>query len=367
MHDIDQGSTAQVGIVSSHSTHFYTMHPYLVPLSALAFASLVPAAPILNIKRSIQTTPALAEDFPDPCIIQVNGVWHAFGTQSGGTGHGDISVQHATSSDFSTWTYDNSNNVFPTLPAWATGNVWGPSVIQRVSPRYRTSTTQPLTNSQDDGTFILYFSADSSAQTGNGATHCLGVATASNVAGPYKPTSDTSFACPLDTGGAIDPAGFRDDDGTYYVVYKVDGNSVGMGTPILLQRMQSDAVTPTGDAPVELFRNGQYDSGSVEAPNIIKVDGTYFCFFSSASYCSTDYDESYAYASSLTGPYTKATEPLLVTGDYGLQGPGGLGIGPSDNVHVALHGWSSAEEVCGGPGRYMFVGEISVSGNSISV
>ena len=141
-----------------------------------------------------------------------------------------------------------------------------------------------------------------------------------------------------------------------------------MDTPILLQRLESDAVTPTADAPVELFRNGQYDSGVVEAPNVIKVDGTYFCFFSSANYCSTLYDESYAYASSLMGPWTKASEPLLVTGDYGLWGPGGLGIGPSDNTHVALHGWASEEAVCqGSPGRYMFVGEISVSGNTISI
>lgn len=220
---------------------------------------------------------------------------------------------------------------------------------------------------QDDGTFVLYFSADAADQTGNGATHCLGVATADNVAGPYTATSDTSFACPLDIGGAIDPAGFRDDDGTYYVVYKVDGNSVGQGTPILLQRMESDAVTPTGDEPVELFRNGEFDSGNTEAPDIFKVDGMYFCFFSSANYCSTNYDESYAYASSLTGPYTKATQPLLVTGDYGLQGPGGLGVAPGDKMHVALHSWSSADAVCGDPGRYMYVGEISVSGNSISI
>lgn len=220
---------------------------------------------------------------------------------------------------------------------------------------------------QDDGTFVLYFSADAADQTGNGATHCLGAATASNVEGPYTPTSDTSFACPLDIGGAIDPAGFRDDDGTYYVVYKVDGNSVGLDTPILLQRLDADAVTPTADAPVELFRNGAYDSGVTEAPNLIKVDGTYFCFFSSAGYCSTAYDESYAYASSIAGPYEKASEPLLVTGDYGLQGPGGLGIGPSDNTHVALHSWSSPDAVCSDPGRYMYVGEIEISGTTITI
>lgn len=228
--------------------------------------------------------------------------------------------------------------------------------------------TERLTpHSQDDGTFILYYSATTTGQTGNGATHCLGAATASNVAGPYTPTSDTSLACPLDIGGAIDPQGFRDDDGTYYLVYKIDGNSVGMDTPIVLQALNSDAVTPTSSSPVELFRNDPADSGVTEAPNLIKVDGTYFCFFSSANYCSTSYDVSYAYASSIAGPYTKAAQPLLLTGDYGLQGPGGLGVGPSDNTHVALHGWASADTVCEGPGRYMFVGEIEVSGTTVTI
>lgn len=367
---------AQVGIIT---LLFFTMHSSFTSLSATAFLlTSALAAPALNIKRSLQSidNPALAEDFPDPCIINVGGTWHAFATQSGGTGHYGNHVQHATSTDFYTWTYDDSNGVFPNVPAWVTSsgsNVWGPSVIQRVcltrASIERLMQSSTANTFQDDGTFVLYFSANAASQTGNGATHCLGVATSSNVAGPYTATSDQPLACPLDIGGAIDPASFRDDDGTYYLVYKIDGNSVGMGTPIMLQKLQGDAVTPTGDAPVELFREGPYDSGNVEAPNIIKVDGTYFCFFSSAGYCSTSYDESYAYASSVTGPWTKASQPLLVTGDYGLQGPGGLGIGPTDNTHVAVHSWPSANQVCtpDSPGRYMYVGEISVSGNTISI
>lgn len=30
-------------------------------------------------------------------------------------------------------------------------------------------------------------------------------------------------------GGAIDPAGFVESDGSHYVVYKIDGNSIGHG------------------------------------------------------------------------------------------------------------------------------------------
>jgi hypothetical protein len=38
------------------------------------------------------------------------------------------------------------------------------------------------------------------------------------------------------------------DSGNLYIVYKVDGNSVGKGTPILLQQVIDDGFTPIGTA-----------------------------------------------------------------------------------------------------------------------
>lgn len=110
------------------------MHSSLIPLS-LSLPTLTTALPTVDLKRSLQTEPALAEDFPDPCIIKDGNTWHAFATQSGGTGHYGNLIQHATSTDFYTWTYDDSNGVLPNIPSWVTAegsNVWGPSVIQRV-------------------------------------------------------------------------------------------------------------------------------------------------------------------------------------------------------------------------------------------
>lgn len=65
------------------------------------------------------------------------------------------------------------------------------------------------------------------------------------------------------------------------------------------------------------------DGPLIEAPNLIYANGTYVLFFSSNCYSTTLYDVSYATASSVTGPYTKSTSPLLVTGDYDLTAPGG--------------------------------------------
>lgn len=71
----------------------------------------------------------------------------------------------------------------------------------------------------------MYFAATTVADA-TGATHCVGAATAPNVWGPYLGQPD-SLICPLSEGGAIDASGFQDVTGDRYIVYKVDGNSLG--------------------------------------------------------------------------------------------------------------------------------------------
>lgn len=94
----------------------------------------------------------------------------------------------------------------------------------------------------------MYFSASSSQDA---SKHCIGAATSSSITGPYT-LERNQHACPLDQGGAIDANGYKDGD-TYYVVYKVDGNSLdGDGTthstPIMLHGLHSDAISPNGGA-----------------------------------------------------------------------------------------------------------------------
>jgi len=56
----------------------------------------------------------------------------------------------------------------------------------------------------------------------------VGAASSDTILGPY--TAEASpLACPLSQSGAIDPSGFRDVDGSHYVVYKIYGNSIGHG------------------------------------------------------------------------------------------------------------------------------------------
>jgi hypothetical protein len=59
--------------------------------------------------------------------------------------------------------------------------------------------------------YVLYYSATHAEQTDQ---HCVGTATSDTTLGPYSAAA-TPIACNLTVGGAIDPSGFTDQDGTH--------------------------------------------------------------------------------------------------------------------------------------------------------
>lgn len=220
------------------------------------------------------------------------------------------------------------------------------------------------------------------------AHHCVGAATSKTITGPYLPQS-TPLYCPLAQGGAIDPAGYkemnyggsgwrRSDDSNWggpskrYVVYKVDGNSIGHGgicgntvapivpTPIMLQQVAADGFTPIGANFTILDNNGVSDDGLVEAPSLVKSGNQYVLFFSSGCYSTNDYNVNYATASSITGPYTRYG-PLLKTGDYNLTAPGGASI-YSDGHHMVFHADDPTVS-----NRAMYIGLVNITQNHVAI
>ena len=324
---------------------------------------------------------AIDENFPDPSLVLHNGTWFAFGTNDAAgilkqnQQHNDSGViadvgniQLATSTDFMNWTLlDTSHDPLPEVGMWANrdltakgprvpkANVWAPAILKRPS----------------DGKYVLFYSA---THTNASFTHCVGAALSrsNSPAGPFDPFNQT-IACPLDQGGAIDPATFIDKDGTVYVAWKVDGNSDGHGgecgntappiknTPIQLQKMQADGVTPIGNFTTILDRTDA-DGPLVEAPALLRShEGIYFLFFSSGCTRTPSYNLKYATASNVTGPYTRAAQPLLSTGDFGLQAPGSVGIGEMDDgtFEMAFHARVNTD--IGGV-RAMFTTKIQFNG-----
>lgn len=292
--------------------------------SLLVAASVIPSNPV---KRTGQE-PVFNSDFPDPSLfLEDNGTWYAFGT----TGNGkQVQVAKGGSSLYKQWTLLDEIDAMPQIAAWTTGrNTWAPDV-------HKTPT----------GSYVMYFSGEVKA---NPARHCIGIAISDTVTGPYIP-DDEPFACDLDIGGAIDASGFQDDDGTNYVLYKVDGNSVGHGgscgntvqpiapTPIMLQEVEVDGVTKIGDA-VEIFNRSDEDGPLVEAPSLLRTpQGLYILFFSSGCYLEPTYNVNYATSTSAKGPFQRAARPMMRTGDFSLQAPGGASaVSVGSSFGIAFH------------------------------
>lgn len=100
--------------------------------------------------------------------------------------------------------------------------------------------------------------------------------------------------------------------------------------------MEEDGVTLQGIGTVILDNNGIEDEGTVEAPSLVEINGTYVLFFSSGCFTTSNYTVSYATASSITGPYTRAAQPLFESGNLGLYSPGGMSI-YKDGEHMVFH------------------------------
>ncbi|TKA75745.1 hypothetical protein B0A49_02580 [Cryomyces minteri] len=327
---------------------------FIITAASLSSLSLLFShASAIPVKRAV-SGPVVIADFPDPSIIKIQDTWYAFATQP--NFNGNIHIQIASSKDFSAWTVMSGADALPNMPSWVNttsgnGLTWAPDVTQR-----------------DDGSFVMYYSAVTNT-AGEGRLHCVGAATASSVTGPYAAVGNGPFVCPTDQGGAIDASGFRDQDRTRYVVYKVDGNAIGHGgscnngvapivpTPIMLQQVAEDGITKVG-GPTQLLTNDASDGPVVEAPSMMRSpDGTYYLFFSSNCYATPDYDVAYATAFAPTGPFTKYG-PLLKTGTYNLNGPGGADV-DQDGKHMLFHANY-------GSGRAMYTAEIAVSGNLVT-
>lgn len=186
------------------------------------------------------------------------------------------------------------------------------------------------------------------------SSHCIGASVSdSGIGGPYIPRNE-SIACPGEWGGAIDPAVFVDGDGAIYMLYKIDGNSHGQGgecfnniaphtsTPLLLQRMATDGVTPVGEPVWILDRETDEGDGPlVEAPSLVrvKVSGggeVYVLFYSTGCTRNIDYDIRVATAPNITGPYTRRGV-LLKTDDFGkLYAPGSVTVRTSGAYRASL-------------------------------
>jgi len=291
------------------------------------------AAPASNGKRQ-GGGPVIGSNFQDPSVVQQSdGSYVAFSGVNGNPP--GINVLVATSPDFASWTIRSGYDALPSLPSWAASppHVWAPDVTQL-----------------ENGNFVLYYSV---AMAETPSKHCVAAAYASSAEGPYTPVQNPLF-CDLEDGGAIDADGFMDPaTKRQYIVYKVDGNSVGHGgacgntvapvapTPLNLQEVSpDDGYTFIGGLNTILL-NDASDGPDIEAPSLAydSNTGLYILLYSSGCFTQTPYNIRYATSTSIYGPYTKQPNSFLVTGSTSANVyiPGGIDI-TKDSKKAVFHG-----------------------------
>ena len=215
----------------------------------------------------------------------------------------------------------------------------------------------------------MYYSA---ITTKHPRRHCIGAAISATIAGPYTPL-DNTIACDLAAGGAIDPDMFYDpQDGAYYLLYKIDGNSIGSGgacsnsnnpktpTPIAMQMLSSNQTSPIGP-PVYLISNVvsaiyssavvDYAAGpDVEGPSMFFRNGTYYLAYNSGCFAEEDYQVNYLVCEGAPAVYAcgrwsdgqSEESVLLTTGSSpSLYAPGSVDAVVGENATmIVFHGKS---------------------------
>jgi beta-xylosidase len=185
------------------------------------------------------------------------------------------------------------------------------------------------------GNYVLYYAVD----VASGGKECISVATASQPQGPFTDTSTAPLECQMTLGGSIDPSSFIDTDGTPYLVWKSGPGS---------SKIWSEQLGPTGTAfvaganPTTLLVPDQpWESGTVEAPDLVTAGGQYYLFYSGNDWNTANYGIGVAKCTGPLGPCSDATPMPILSSGPGLAGPGGESVfaDTSGDYWIAFHAW----------------------------
>ncbi|MFP2904647.1 glycoside hydrolase family 43 protein [Pyxidicoccus sp. 3LFB2] len=297
-------------------------------------------------------TPVYRADFPDPFILEHEGQYLAYATNTDGA-----NVQMASSTDLTNWraVWDarepsRRHDAMPVLPSWAKpGFTWAPEVLRT-----------------PEG-FALYFTARHAAS----GLQCVGVATSQDPRGPFSSPATEPLVCQYALGGTIDASPFRAPDGQLYLYFKNDGNNPAASKPteLFAQRLSPDGLSLVGE-PVSLLRNDKpWEGHVVEAPTMVEQDGAYVLFFSANDYgwqstqAVSSYAMGYATCEGPLGPCTDApANPILAsTAQPCLSGPGHQSMFEAEGRQfLVFHSWWATQECRpANLGRYMHIAQLS--------
>lgn len=275
---------------------------------AFAVIAVLLVAGCGGAKHATFTNPVWNHDFPDPFVLKAGDTYYAYATNGNGK-----QVQTLSSKDLVHWTA--GPDALPRVaPKWAyNGATWAPEVM-KIGARY-----------------VLYYTT----------SRQIGRAVAGRPLGPYHDDSSQPLVNQLPLGGSIDASPFRDGDGTLYLYWKNDGNSVGVPTDIWVQRLSPDGLDLVGTARKTGEVNDRpWEGKVVEAPTMWKHAGRYYLFYSGGDYAADDYAVGYATCKGPLGPCTDAPENPILKTACRAHGPGHNALIDVDGqTWIVYHAW----------------------------
>lgn len=286
-----------------------------------------------EVKQSILQNPVFNRDFPDPTVINVNGKYYAYGTQSSVNGK-MLNIQVASSTDLQNWTM--ISDALPQKPLWAntTQDFWAPHVIYDV----------------DLKKYVLFFSAKSNDTN---VDKCIGVAFSETPTGPF-----TDKGTPLICGPGfvnIDPMAIIDPVTKKKLLYWGSGFE-----PIKVQEMTDDWSNfkpGTTALPLVLPGKEKKYTNLLEGAWIDYSDGRYYLYYSGDNCCGdkANYAVMVARSENATGPFTRLGETnatgssVILEKDDVMTAPGHNSIfrGNNGEIWIAYHAIDVKKKIAG--------------------
>ena len=263
-------------------------------------------------------TLVLPGDFPDPSAIKSGDTYWATAT----TSNWAPAFPLLESKDLVHWQL--RGHVFTELPSWADYYFWAPEI------------------SHDKGKFYVYYSAHK--RDGN---LCVAVASADKPEGPY--TDHGPLIC--QEAGSIDAWPMRDKSGKLYLIWKEDGNSVKLPTPIWAMEMDEGRTKLIGEKK-ELFRNdAPWEGNLVEGVSMIRNGEYFYAFYAGAGCCgrACSYGIGVARAKDLLGPWEKFSgNPVTATSDRWKCPGHGTPVTKDGKFYFLYHAYDKESSVYAG-------------------
>lgn len=280
------------------------------PLLLMAATSAMIAA---GSNATEKTTTYAANEifFADPTIYVENGKYYMTGTRQGQP-KGFAMLE---SDNLERWAYVSPDSMILSKGPRIYGDqgFWAPQILK-------------------DGN-VYHFAYTANEQTA--------IAFSENVNGPYRQIE----IGPIDNSEKnIDPFIFKDDDGRCYL-YHVrfdNGNFIWVSEfDLATGKIKKGSLSRCfiNDQPWE--DTGTYPSVPImEGPTLIKLDETYYLFYSANHFMSEDYAVGYATAPTPVGPWTKnPANPIIsrkILGENG-SGHGDIFVDNDGNLRYVYH------------------------------